>query len=79
MRVRERHDSALASGAIGVNRVAAPRFQVLCTNAGLISASAFTTCHSERSEESRIKSESARNRNRLEMFRFAQHDSAICE
>src|SRR5204862_5827108 len=42
-------------------------------------SSAVSSCHSERSEESRINVGRRLNGNRPEMFRFAQHDNAICE
>jgi hypothetical protein len=38
---------------------------------------AILSCHSERSKESRIVSGSITYGDKSEMFRFAQHDSAV--
>src|SRR5256885_4616265 len=49
------------------------------TRKGQVGLKITSKCHSERSEESRIKSASIQQRSYTEMFRFAQHDSAIYE
>src|SRR5947199_7905158 len=49
------------------------------TRKGQVGLKITSKCHSERSEESRIKSASIQQRSYTEMFRFAQHNSAIYE